>query len=409
MESYFPTEAFKGKRVHLGITGSVAAYKALDLLRAAHKAGLGASATLTESAARFVGPLSFRSLGADTVYTRMFEPGQSEYDVNSDPFGHLTPGAVSDAFVIMPASATTLARIAGGFANEILSAQALAFPGSLVLAPAMNPRMWANSATQHNLAILRERGHIIVEPDCGLVACNEEGQGKLADLRLVYLAMLKSMAGQDLAGHSVLLTIGPTRETWDGVRFWSNPSSGLMGAALAVCAMLRGAEVHAVCGPGVPWLPGAIQRHDVTTARQMFDAAVGLWPDMQCGIFTAAVADYSPVRYGDEKFKKGADGFTLQFTPNPDILAHIGSMKTAEQKTVGFAAETDDLAASVHGKLLRKNADMIVGNLVGKPGSGFGSAFNTVLIEDRSGQTVTWEHTAKADIAWRILDWVLRL
>ena len=216
MEEYFPADYFAGHRVHLGVSGSVAAYKALDLLRALQKAGLRVSVGLAGAAARFVTPLSFRSLGAETVYASMF-PGvdQPELGEAYDPFGHLTPSGEAEAFIVLPASATTLARAASGLADEILSAQILAYPGQVLFAPAMNPRMWSNPATRENCARLRARGHIVLEPGSGRVACNEEGQGKLVDLRQAYLAVLKQLSPQDYAGKKLMLTMGPPREQWD--------------------------------------------------------------------------------------------------------------------------------------------------------------------------------------------------
>lgn len=413
MEKYFPSKAFCGRRVHLGVTGSIAAYKALELLRAFHKAGLRVSVGLTASAARFVTPMSFRALGAEVVYSSMFPAGPgagqaAELDEDYDIFGHLTPGAEVEAFVILPASATTMARIAAGLADEILSAQALAFPGQILFAPAMNPRMWSNASTQANCDLLRSRGHIILEPAEGLVACNEEGKGKLTDLRHVYLAVLRQLSPQDFAGRKVMLTLGPTREQWDGVRFWSNLSTGSMGAAFAVAAYLRGAEVYAVCGPGCPWLPPGVKRFNVTSALEMHEQANALWPDMDYGIFSAAVADFRPQAHGSEKFKKdkATDGFSISFQPNPDILAGIGKIKTPAQRIVGMAAETSNLETSVRSKLKAKNADLLVGNLVGVPDSGFASPLNQVFTADRNGREEQWPTLPKPEIAWRVFDWL---
>jgi phosphopantothenoylcysteine decarboxylase/phosphopantothenate--cysteine ligase len=349
----------------------------------------------------------------------MFQNGQTHcgfdpaFDNNADVLAHLTPGAQADAFIILPASATTLARLAHGLADEILSAQALAFPKPLVLVPAMNPRMWANPATQANCAVLRSRGHLILEPADGVVACNEEGRGKLTDLRLAYLAVLAQLAPQDMRQRKVLLTLGPTREQWDGVRFWSNLSTGFMGACFAIAAFLRGAEVYAVCGPNCPWLPEQIKRINVISAEDMFAASTELWETMDFGIFTAAVADFSPEPFGTGKFKKNqaTDELSIIFHRTNDILAHAGSRKNAAQKIVGFAAETSDLEKSVLEKLQHKNADLLVGNLVGvnKPDSGFATEVNQVFIADKHGKTEHWPTLPKAEVAWRVLDWLLRL
>lgn len=414
MDKHLAFTRFTGKRLHLGVCGSIAAFKALDLLRKWRDAGFDVGATLTASAQRFVTPLSFAALGASPVHTAMFA-ADSAAAADADVYAHLTPGSSAHCYAVVPASATTLARLAHGLADEILSCQALAFDGPLVVAPAMNPRMWANPATKANWNRLRERGCVLVAPTSGRVACMEEGEGRLADLRAIYIAVLSAVSPKDLAGRSIMITLGPTREYWDGVRYWTNPSTGLMGASLAVAAHLRGATVHAVCGPGVmpgePWLPPDVIRHDVISAREMFAAASDLWPDMDVGIFTAAVADFSPLSVGEAKSKKAAhpEGFTLSFTSNADILQTLAAARRPGQKVIGFAAETGDLEAQVRQKLTRKHADLVIGNLVGPPGMGFASATNSVLAVDSSGNHESWDNMTKPDLAWRILDWLLRL
>lgn len=419
MDAHLAFTRFTGRRLHLGVCGSIAAYKAPDFVRMWRDAGMDVGVTLTDAARRFIAPLTFAALGASPVFSTMFAGGAAPGDgaagssapsPDDDVFGHLMPGQSAHAFVIAPASASTMARLAHGLADDMLSAQALAFPGPLVIAPAMNPKMWASAATQDNVATLRRRGHVVVEPGCGRTACMEEGQGRLADPREVYLHGLRAACPQDMQGRRVLVTLGPTREQWDGVRYWTNPSSGVMGASVAVALWLRGAEVQAVCGPGTPWLPMGIIRHDVTGARQMFDAADALWDGMDAGVFTAAVADFSPVPLGTEKFKKAdaQDGFSVAFTPNPDILATLGRRKRDGQTVVGFAAETSGLAESMARKLTAKNADMIVGNLVGGTDAGFGTATNRVSVLAQGAQPEEWPVLPKPDVAWRIVDWLAR-
>ena len=206
-----------------------------------------------------------------------------------------------------------------------------------------------------------------------------------------------------------MVTLGPTREHWDGLRFWTNPSTGTMGAAVAVAAWLRGARVEAVCGPGTPWLPAGIARHNVGSARHMLEAAASVWPQCDAGVFTAAVADFSPVppvQGGDKKFKKSdaPDGFDVHFAPNPDILKTLAADRRPEQKVVGFAAESQNLEDSVRGKLVSKKADMVVGNLLQ---DGFGTPDNTVFVADASGREERWAHLSKTDVAWRLLSWLL--
>lgn len=410
MEGHLAFTRFAGKRLHLGVCGSVASYRALDLLRQWRDTGCEVGVTLTRSAEKFLRPLTFEALGASPVYDALYceENETSSFEAI---FPHLMPGAAADAFAIVAASAATLSRLATGLADEILSCQALAFPNPLVIAPAMNPRMWANAATRENWEILRRRGHILVEPADGRVACMEEGSGRLADSREIFLTVLKALSVQDLSGKTIMLTLGPTREQWDGVRFWSNPSTGTMGAALAVAAYVRGAMVQAVCGPGSPWLPAGIARYDVVSARDMLDITQGLWDKADFGIFSAAVADFSPIPFGGGKFKKDSaeEEISLRFVRNPDILQTLAKRKRQNQRIVAFAAETSGLRESALAKLQLKNADMIVGNLVNTADSGFGTGRNTGFVADASGRQEEWPPMTKPDMAWRILDWLLHL
>ena len=396
---------FAGRRVHLGVCGSVAAYKAIELARLFQKADMFVSSTITEAACQFISPLTFEGIGASPVYTKMFD------DTQNSCFSHLDPGFVADVFVLAPASATTLARLATGMADTMLAAQSLAFHGPLVLAPAMNPRMWGHPATQANVALLQQRGATVVGPAGGNVACGEEGVGKLEDINTIFLHTLKALSPQNLAGKSVLVTLGPTREQWDGVRFWSNPSTGHMGGVLALAAWLRGASVVAVAGPGTKPLPKGIHTVPVTSAKEMFAAAEAHWHKADIGIFTAAVADFSPVPFGPAKFKKttASQDLTVQFTPNKDILATLSLAKSNNQKVLGFAAETDNMQERTRGKLLAKKAHLMAGNTIGVPGSGFGSTTNTMFVVDANGKEEHWENMSKADIAWRLLDWLLTL
>ena len=400
---------FAQKRLHLGVCGSVACYRAADLLRAWRGMGMHVSVTLTPGARRFVTPMLFESLGAAPVYEDMFTQGQ-------EIFAHLEPGQHAQAMVVAPASADALFRLAHGAAGDMLAAQALAFDGPLVIAPAMNPRMWAHAATKANVALLRERGAHMVAPACGGTACGDEGQGRLAPLHDIFLAALKALSPQDMAGRRVMVTLGPTRKGWDSVRFWSNPSSGLMGAALAVCAWLRGAEVTAVCGPGVrARMPQGIVRRDVVSARDMFDVAAALWPQMDVGIFTAAVADFSPKPLGGRKFKKAEapQGFSLDFLPNPDILQTLAEQRTPGQKILAFAAETapdmNALLPLAHSKITRKKADLLAANRVNSTDSGFASPTNSMAVVDANGREEIWPTQSKADVAWELCSWLLRM
>ncbi|GAB7079467.1 bifunctional phosphopantothenoylcysteine decarboxylase/phosphopantothenate--cysteine ligase CoaBC [Megalodesulfovibrio paquesii] len=396
---------FLGKRLHLGMCGSVAGYKLLDVLRAWRKCDVAVTATMTEAACKFMTPLAVQSLGAGVVFTSLFDDPRAP-----DEFGHLHPLHNAHAMVIAPASATTLARLAHGMADEILSCQALAFNGPLVLAPAMNPAMWSAPATQANWQTLKDRGCICIEPDDGGTACGDEGKGRLCKVEDIFLQGLRALTPQDMQGVNVLVTLGPTREFFDPARFWSNPSTGLMGSSLVTAAWLRGATVHAVCGPGVPALPPGVVRYDVTAATEMHEAAMSVFPMAQLTICSAAVADFAPAPHGRHKFKKESAPsapFSIEFSRNPDILASMGQQKRDGQILVGFAAETDDIMEQAQSKLERKNADALVANRIGVSESGFASSTNAVYVIDRQGRAEQWPVLPKPEVAWRLVDWLL--
>jgi phosphopantothenoylcysteine decarboxylase/phosphopantothenate--cysteine ligase len=403
MQEHYRFAGFMGRRVHLGVCGSIAAYKMLDFMRLLLGADCMVSATLTDAATRFVTPLSFEALGANPVYGSMFNAKAS------DPFGHLEPGEIADAMVIAPATASTMARLANGLADDMLSCQALAFDGPVIVAPAMNPRMWKAPATQRNWAAIKELGFIPVEPDSGLVACGETGTGRFAEYIELLPVVLKAISPQDMAGKKVMVTLGPTREPWDAVRFWSNPSSGTMGACMAVAAWLRGADVTVVSGPVSLDFHSGIKQARVQTAQQMFDAATDLWPDMDLACCTAAVADYRPVPHGADKFKKsGADsGLTVEFNNNPDILRTLGERKAEAQRLMGFAAETSSCREEAERKLAAKNLDLIACNRIDHEGSGFAVTTNEMFVLDAHGRREQWPNLKKTEVAWRLWDHLL--
>jgi phosphopantothenoylcysteine decarboxylase / phosphopantothenate---cysteine ligase len=397
MQAHLTFSGFKDKRVHLGVTGSIAAYKALDLLRLLTAAGASVGATLTRSAQQFVSPLSFRALGAEPVHDRMFD--------TRIPFVHLGPSMQADAFVVAPASANIIAKAAHGMADDLLSTQLLAFTGPLLFAPSMNHRMWSSPATQENWETLKARGAVGLEPEHGPMACGEEGRGRLPSVENIALHALKSLSPQDLENRRVLVCFGPTREFWDPARFWTNPSSGTMGAALAVSAWLRGAEVTAIHGPVDLWLPDTVHRVPVISASEMREACLRTWPETDIACMVAAVSDFSPVPHGSLKFKKGSvpqGSLRIEFTATPDILAEMGRTKTGSQKLIGFAAETDRLEANARSKLLGKNLDLIVANRIGQPESGFGAATNEVFVLDSLERAEQWPKLPKTEVAWRL-------
>jgi phosphopantothenoylcysteine decarboxylase/phosphopantothenate--cysteine ligase len=407
MHPHFLFPFFHGKRLHIGVTGSIAAFKMLSLLRHFLESGLSVGATLTRSAVQFVTPLSFRSLGADPVYDALFSQVDS-------PFDHLEPGRSSQCQLIAPATANFLSKMAHGSADDLLSCQTLAFAKHQIVAPAMNPLMWSAAATQENIEILKRRGVEVLEPCSGHMACGDSGQGRLADLEAIYLAVLRAMSPQDLSGRSVLVSLGPTHEYFDAARYWSNPSTGLMGACIALAAWLRGAAVHVVHGPVTWYFPSGVHLVPVVTARQMHDAMNDLFPSSDLTFMVAAVADFSPIPHGSpaEKVKRDVSGKTaplIVFEPNPDILASLGRRKTKGQIVTGFCAETGDLRPLAQEKLLRKNCDIMVANHIGRSGSGFASATNEVAVLDAHGRFETWPMLPKPEVAWRVLDWAIHV
>ncbi len=435
---------YTNKHLHLGICGSVAAYKMVDLMRRFQECGILVSVTLTPSAQKFISPLTFESLGASIIYTEMFK--------NDTPFAHLEPGQMSDAMLIAPASAATISRLATGAADEMLACQALAFDGPIMIAPAMNSKMWANPATSHNVETLIERGYFITEPETGLLACQETGLGRLADLRQIYLDTLKLLTDQDLFGKKVLITLGPTQEKWDAVRVWTNNSTGSMGMAFALAAWLRGAEVHVVAGPVHQFMPKdeSFFRYDVGSAEEMYDASHKLWEDMDMGIFTAAVADFAPcshtidkdplsssienedekdktsnasdttekhlssfdTSFSKKKFKKEnhEKGFDIHFSPNKDILKSLGAKKEKHQKIIGFAAESGscmtELGVTVQAKLLAKNCDILVGNFISEA---MGTEENRSFVATNTGKAEQWPSMPKTSLAWDLLSHLIGL
>lgn len=400
---------FDGEKIHLGVCGSVAAYKIAEPMRAWLSLGIKVSATLTAGARQFVSDLLFRSLGADPVYGEMFSA--------RDAFDHLEPGRLAKAMIVAPASANAISRLASGCASDMLSAQALAFPGPMIIAPAMNPRMWTHPATQANIKMLVDRGARLVEPEVGKTACGETGKGRLANGLDIFLALLAALSPQDMAGLNVMVTLGPTRESWDAVRFLSNPSSGRMGAAMATCAWLRGARVTAICGPGITAsLPSGISRINVETALEMLAAAEKIWPEMNMGIFCAAVADFAPVRPDEAnstKIKKDQVVEEIRLCRNPDILATLSKKRGNNQKILGFAAEITtnmaDLVSLANKKLYGKNADILAANSVNRENGAFGSDNVAMAVVERNGNAETWMPQPKADVAWELCSWLLRI
>ncbi len=405
---YLQFSQFYGKHVHLGVTGSVAAFKSLEICRELFNYGIEASVTLTKAASNFITAFSFESLGASPVYREMFSR-------QNPTFAHLEPSESAQAFLIAPATANSIAKLAHGLADDMLSCQALAFSGPILLAPAMNPHLWSATATQENLHKISARGDLIISPQQGRVACGHTGQGKMSTVPEIVFRALRAVSVQDMKDQNVLITLGATREYFDPVRFWSNPSSGKMGAALAVAAWLRGADVHCICGNNQTWLPEGIASYPVSTAKQMYEKTLELWPKSDMACLCAAVSDYRPEEFLTEKWKKqtnqqNQDFLDLRLVSNPDILRTLGERKNNSQKLIGFAAESDiDLYSPMQYKLDRKNLDLIVSNRIDQADVGFGSNKNQVQLLDKDLNYHKLPVLNKADIAWKIWDWILKI
>ena len=394
-------------KVALGVCGGIAAYKAAELVRLLQDRGVRVQVIMTRAAQEFVRPLTFAALSGEKVITDLFGSGAEQPNIDS-AVEHIAVAQSIDALVVAPATADTLAKFANGLADDFLSTLFLATKAPVVVAPAMNVNMWENEATQKNIATLKQRGVRVVEPDAGYLACGMTGPGRLAANEAIVTAALEALgATQDLAGETVLVTAGPTREYVDPVRYISNRSSGKMGYALAEAALRRGAHVILVTGPVGLKAPGAAEVVKVETAEQMRDAVMGNLKRATIAIKTAAVADYRPKQAAAEKIKRKGP-LTMEFEPTADILAEIARVRR-DQLLVGFAAETSNVLAHAKDKLERKQLDMIVANDVSKTAIGFDSDRNAVTILTRDGQVIEVAETTKWEVAHRVLDEVVAL
>jgi phosphopantothenoylcysteine decarboxylase/phosphopantothenate--cysteine ligase len=392
----------------LGVGGGIAAYKAAELARGLMEGGARVQVVMTRAAREFVQPLTFAALTGQKVITDLFSSDSAE-DTLSSSVEHIAVAQENDALVVAPATADLLARFAHGHANDFLTTLYLAFTGPVVLAPAMNTNMWMHPATRENVAILRRRGHMIIEPGEGLLACGTTGPGRLAEPDDIARAVLSLMTGsRDLEGETVLITAGPTEEPLDPVRFISNRSSGKMGYALAEAAAARGANVILISGPVHLAEPARVRLIRVRTAREMRQAVLYYLNEASIIIKSAAVADYQISHVPDHKMKKTAACMSLELDPTPDILAEVGRKKGA-RLLIGFAAETENLIEEARRKLISKNCDMVVANLVGREGTGFESDDNEVVLVLGAGKTIPLSRAPKRVIADGILDQVMKL
>lgn len=392
----------------LGVTGGIAAYKAAELARLLMERGLTVQVVMTAGAQEFVRPLTFAALTGQKVITGIFETGSSEETLSSS-VEHIRVAQEAGVLIVAPATADVLAKFARGLADDFLSTLYLAFTGPVVLAPAMNSNMWAHEATRDNVVILRRRGHTIVEPADGLLACGTYGPGRLAEPETIADTVIQVLnPRRDLEGETVLITAGPTQEPLDPVRFVSNRSSGKMGYALAEAAAARGARVLLVSGPVHVPAPPNVLLVKVQTAREMFQAVMDRLPESTIIIKSAAVADYHLANVPAQKLKKTATRLSLELEPTPDILAAVGQKKE-HRLLIGFAAETQNLLDEARRKLVSKNCDMVVANLVSQQGIGFESDYNEVTLVMRSGEAIPLKRAGKRDIADQIFDHVQTL
>jgi phosphopantothenoylcysteine decarboxylase/phosphopantothenate--cysteine ligase len=394
-------------KVVLGVCGGIAAYKAAELARALQERGCSVQVVMTDAARQFVQPLTFAALTNQKVITGLWASTPDE--TLSSAVEHIGVAQDADLLVVAPATADLLARFAHGLADDFLTTLYLAFTGTVVLAPAMNTNMWLHPATRANITTLRSRGHVIVEPEDGLLACGTVGPGRLADPKKIADAVMATAnRRRDLQGETVLVTAGPTAEPLDPVRFITNRSSGKMGFAIAEAAAARGAHVVLVAGPVNLTDPAGVEVVHVTTAKQMRDAVMTHLPEATVVIKSAAVADYHVANVPEQKIKKTSARLSLELDPTPDILAELGRLK-GDRLLIGFAAETENMVDEARRKLSTKNADMIVGNWVNRENTGFDSDENEVVLVMRTGEAVEIPRAPKRQIADAIFDHALRL
>ncbi|MBQ3279669.1 MAG: bifunctional phosphopantothenoylcysteine decarboxylase/phosphopantothenate--cysteine ligase CoaBC [Clostridia bacterium] len=394
----------QGKEIVIGITGGIAAYKSAEIVSRLRRLGANVHVIMTRNATEFITPLTFQTLSANQVVTDTFQAPEY-WQVE-----HVALAKLADLFLVAPATANILAKMACGIADDMLSTTLLATKAPIFAAPAMNTGMWTAEATQQNVAILKARGVHMIGPDSGRLACGDDGAGRMSEpADIVKEIVLFFDKAEDMKGMKVLVTAGATRERLDPVRFMTNDSSGKMGIAIAEAALRRGAEVTLVHGAVTKAIPGGIRTVPVESTQDLYDAMIREAPEQDVVIQAAAPADYRFRDRQNSKMKKTAEKeITLVLTENPDVAAAVGERKKPGQTLVGFAAETDDLEANAEKKLKKKHLDLIVANDVTKPGAGFNTETNIA--------TLIWENgreeqplQQKSELAEKILDKVMEL
>lgn len=393
----------KDKTIILGVCGGIAVYKSVELLRLLVKAGASVHVIMTKSACEFVAPLTFQTLSGHPVHTELFSLLQ-EMEI-----GHIALADRADLFIVAPATANLVGKVAGGIADDLLTTTLMATKAPVLLVPAMNVNMYENPIYQRNEETLRGAGYHLLEPDCGYLACGWEGKGKMPAPATIFEHVTALLTPKDLVGETILITAGPTREAIDPVRYISNYSSGKMGYTIANAACQRGARVILISGPVAIPVPFGVEVVNVVTAEEMRQAVFSRLAEATVVIKAAAVADYRPAEVCATKIKKEKSAtMTLLLIKNTDILAEIGANK-GERLVVGFAAETTDLLENARKKLLSKNIDMIVANDVSEAGAGFDVETNRVRFLLPDGEVETLPLLLKSEVAQRLLDRILRL
>lgn len=389
-----------GKKILLGVTGSIAAYKAAYIASALVKRGADVHVVMTEHATRLIGPATFWSITSNPVITEMFTPPPRP------EITHVSLPESVDLCLIAPATANIIGKIANGIADDMLSTMAMVVRCPAVIAPAMNDHMYEHPAVRANMSRLRTFGWVIIEPEEGRLACGDEGRGRLAEPDNIVKVVEELLTGgpKDYAGIDVLVSAGPTHEPIDPVRYITNRSSGKMGYAIAAEAAARGAKVTLVSGPTSLDAPPDVETVRVETVQEMLDAIMARVDNVKVFISAAAPADFRPARILDQKIKKAVH-YTLDLDQTEDILAKVGASK-GRMVLVGFAAETEELEAHAEGKLLAKNLDLIVANNVSPGSDVFGSDSNQVTLISSHGNKVEWPRMSKREVAKGILDYI---
>ncbi len=380
----------RGKKIVLGITGGIAAYKAAELTREIVKKGADVRVIMTDNALQFITPLTLETLSGNAVSTGMFGCNK-DFEIS-----HISLADFADLMIIAPATANAIGKVAMGMADDLLTTTVMATTAPVLICPAMNNRMYANPLVKENIARLAGHGYFFVEPGFGELACGSEGQGRLAEAETI-------LTPKDLTGEHVLVTAGPTREPFDPVRFITNYSSGKMGYALALMAARRGADVTLISGPSSLAVPRRVRFIPVSTALEMKDAVMKLYKKSTVIIKAAAVADYRPATPSAAKIKKGPERLAVSLEKNPDIIAELGRKK-GNRILVGFSMETENLIKNARAKMLAKKMDLIVANDLTESGAGFQSDTNAVVIITAAGQEERLPLMDKRAVADRILD-----